>query len=112
MRDTVGGDTPNNRAICGSLPARYDRLRDLAALGVVQLLAPPADARLGPGGREASRCALADHRPFELKWPYHLHHHAPRGRGRVDMLGQEAETGVPVREEVRAQPARSKPMGS
>ena len=58
MRETVGGETPNIRAICAAidLPSEDHRLVDLTALGVVQPLAAAADVALRPGSREASRC--------------------------------------------------------
>ena len=85
----------HSRHLPGSLPARFDRLCDLTALSIVQLLASPTDAPFGPGGSEARGRALADHGPFELgKRPRHLHRHASGGCGGIDVFGKLTETGA------------------
>jgi hypothetical protein len=59
---------------------------------VIELLSTPADPSFRPGGSEARRRPLADHRPLELgEGSDHLHHH-PAGRGGgVDVLGNGTE---------------------
>jgi hypothetical protein len=51
-----------------------------------------------PSARAAARprrCSLADHGAFELgEGPDHLHHHAPRRSGGVDVLGNRAKAGL------------------
>jgi hypothetical protein len=80
-----------------------DCIGDFPALDVVQLLAPPSDASLGPCGGKTRRSALADHRSLKLgEGANHLHHHPPCWRGRVDVFGKGRLRRRPTEELIAA----------
>jgi hypothetical protein len=92
MRDTQRRHNKHSSHLRRSLPPRDERSGDLAPLDVVELLAPSADPSLRPGSGKAGRRALADHGSCELReGTNHLHHHSPRWRGGIDVLGDETE---------------------
>ncbi len=70
-------------------------LSAISRRGEIELLAPPAETPLGPGGGEAGQGALADHSALKLRERgHHLHHHSASRGGGVDVLGDRAEAGA------------------
>ena len=85
--------TEHPRHLCCGLPARDDRLGNLATLGVVQLPTPSTDPA-PPPLPAASPAQVRSRTMARLKLGQganHLHHHPSRRRGGVDFLGQRSE---------------------
>ena len=96
MRETVGGDTLNIRAICAAVFRP-----EITASAISRRLVSSSFLRRPPirpsalCRRQAGRGALADHGALELsEGADHLHHHPPGRRGGVDVLGERAEAGT------------------
>src|SRR5438046_2390659 len=100
MRETVGGDTPNNRAIWAAV-FRPETTASAISRRLVSssFFRRPPIRPFGSSSSQTSVGPLPYHGALELgKGADHLHHHAPRRRGGVDVLGDRAESGAGLRD--------------
>jgi hypothetical protein len=94
IRDIVGGDTPNTRAICAAVFRP-----EITASAISRRLVSSSFLRRPPMRPSALAAArpprfALDHRALEREGTDHLHHHPAGRRSGVDTLGKRTEAGT------------------
>ena len=83
MRDIVGGDTPNIRAICAAVFRSEMTASAISRRLVSSSFLPATNAALCPRGGQPSGRSFSDYGALELGEGAHHMHHPPGRRGGV-----------------------------